>query len=193
MISGHIPPKNAPFRRDFNAKRAIYQRINPTQHRANKAATRGDDHRRPAVPLRVSRPVPVPVWVADADDLNSITDHQRPTPADVIQRDTPPQRCKTSTQGDSLNASGTTAHLLGCHYIPLRCETLKKRGISARSYANTGGKQEETPRFPHLYNTAFCVNFPHLREETNGGELLGGCPCSSVTHVITPILAIYSR
>lgn len=91
MISGHIPPKtpkNAPFRRDFNAKRAIYQRINPTQHRANKAATRGDDHRRPAVPLRVSRPVPV--WVADADDLNSITDHQRPTPADVIQRDTPP-------------------------------------------------------------------------------------------------------
>ena len=94
MISGHIPPKNAPFRRDFNAKRAIYQRINPTQHRANKAATRGDDHRRPAVPLRVSRPVPVPVWVADADDLNSITDHQRPTPADVIQRDTPPNGAK---------------------------------------------------------------------------------------------------
>ena len=179
MITGHYSPKTPvfrPFRRVFNAKRAICPTKTPTQHRANKAATRGNDHRRPAVPLRCPALFLFPYgWPTPTTSTVQPPTTARRPPTWSNGTHTP-ERCKTSTQGDSLNASGTTAHLLGCHYIPLRCETLKKRGISARSYANTGGKQEETPRFPHLYNTAFCVNFPHLREETNGGELLGVAP-----------------
>lgn len=122
MITGHYSPKtpvSRPFRRVFNAKRAICPTKTPTQHRANKAATRGNDHRRPAVPLRVSRPVPVPVWVADADDLNSTTTDNSPTPADVIQRNTHPRTLQDLNTGRQPQRLRNNRPFIGLSLYPV--------------------------------------------------------------------------